>query len=139
QAGGQLHVVLTSDALTLDPHIYASSSDRQIFQGVFDTLVRLAKDLSIQSGLAKSWDQPDPKTIVFHLQSGVTYHDGEPFNAASVKANIERMLTLTKPGRKAEIDDLVSADVVDDLTVTFNLKQPSAPLLSQLTDRAGMM
>jgi peptide/nickel transport system substrate-binding protein len=30
-------------------------------------------------------------------------------------------------------------EVIDDLTVKLNLSQPSAPLLSLLTDRAGMM
>jgi peptide/nickel transport system substrate-binding protein len=137
--GGTLRIGLTGEVTTLDPHLSTSSTDRQIYQSVYDTLVRLDKDLGIAPGLAKSWEQTDPKTLVFKLQSGVKYHDGEPFNAASVKANMERMKTHPKSLRKGELDDVTSVEVVDDLTVTFNLKGPSSPLLSLLTDRAGMM
>jgi peptide/nickel transport system substrate-binding protein len=138
-AGGQIKVGLNADLTTLDPHISGAAVDRQVFYNLFDTLVRLDTDLSIKPGLAESWTQPDPKTIVFKLRSGVTYHDGEPFNAASVKANIERAQNLPKSARKSELGDVTSVEVVDDLTAKFNLKQPSSPLLSLLTDRAGMM
>ncbi|MGE3267991.1 MAG: ABC transporter substrate-binding protein [Chloroflexota bacterium] len=137
--GGTMRIAMSSEVTTLDPHLSTSSIDRQVYQSVYDTLVRLDKDLNVVPGLAKSWEQPDPKTVVFKLQSGVKYHDGEPFNAASVKANVERMKTHPKSLRKGELNDVVSVDVVDDLTVKFNLDGPSSPLLSLLTDRAGMM
>jgi peptide/nickel transport system substrate-binding protein len=137
--GGRVTIGLTSEITTLDPHLSTSSQDRQAYQGIFDSLVRLGPDLNPQPGLAKSWEQPDPKTIIFKLQSGVKYHDGEPFNAESVKANVARMMTHPKSLRKGELDDLESVDVIDELTVKWNLKRPSAPLLSILTDRAGMM
>ena len=139
QPGGTIRIALSSELNTLDPHLSTSSQDRQVYQGIYDSLVRLGADLNPAPGLAKSWEQPDPKTIVFKLQSGVKYHDGEPFNAASVKANVDRMKTHPKTLRKGELDDVVSVEAVDDLTVKFNLKGPSSPLLSILTDRAGMM
>lgn len=139
QSGGQLRVGLNADLTTMDPHLSTAAVDRQVYQSIYDTLVRLDKDLSIKPGLALSWEQPDPKTLVFKLRPGVKFHDGEPFNAASVKANVERMQTHPKSLRKGELADVASVDVVDDLTVRFNLKQPSSPLLSLLTDRPGMM
>jgi peptide/nickel transport system substrate-binding protein len=139
QAGGPLRVGLNSELTTLDPHLSTTAVDRQVYQSLYDSLVRLGPDLSIKPGLAKSWEQPDPKTLVFKLQSGVKYHDGEPFNAASVKANFERMMNHPKTLRKGEISDIASVDAVDELTVKLTLSQPSAPLLSLLTDRAGMM
>ena len=40
--------------------------------------------------LAESWDiSKDGKVYTFHLRKGVTFHDGEPFNAKAVKKNIE--------------------------------------------------
>ena len=139
QAGGQLKVGINADLTTMDPHISTAAVDRQIYQSIYDPLLRLDKDLKIQPGLAQSWEQPDPKTIVFKLRTGVKYHDGEPFNAASVKANVERMMTHPKSQRKGELADVASVDVVDESTVKFTLKQPSSPLLSLFTDRAGMM
>jgi peptide/nickel transport system substrate-binding protein len=137
--GGSVKIGLSSEITTLDPHLSTSSQDRQAYQGIFDSLVRLGPDLNPAPGLAKSWELPDPKTIIFKLQSGVKYHDGEPFNAASVKANVARMMSHPKSLRKGELDDVESVDAVDELTVKFNLKRPSSPLLSILTDRAGMM
>ena len=139
QPGGTLRIGLSGEINTLDPHLSTSSQDRQAYQGIYDSLVRLGADLNPAPGLAKSWEQPDPKSVVFKLQSGVKYHDGEPFNAASVKANVDRMKNHPKSLRKGELDDVESVDVVDELTVKFTLKQPSSPLLSLLTDRAGMM
>ena len=139
ELGGQLRVGLNADLTTMDPHTSTAAVDRQVYQSIYDTLVRLDKDLGIKPGLAESWEQPDPTTIVFKLRAGVTYHDGEPFNAASVKANVERMQTHPKSLRKGELADVASVDVVDERTVRFNLKQPSSPLLSLLTDRPGMM
>jgi peptide/nickel transport system substrate-binding protein len=73
------------------------------------------------------------------LRPGVTFHDGEKFDAAAVKFSLERHLTC--PGSPwPELAPIVaSVDVVDPLTVKLNLKQPFSPLLAQLTDRAGMM
>jgi peptide/nickel transport system substrate-binding protein len=138
-AGGQLKVGINADLTTMDPHVSTAAVDRQIYQSIFDPLVRLDKDLKIQPSLAQSWEQPDPKTLIFKLRTGVKYHDGEPFNAASVKANIERMQSHPKSQRKGELADVASVEAVDESTVKFTLKQPSSPLLSLLTDRAGMM
>ena len=137
--GGSLKVALDGDFTTMDPHISSAAVDRQAFQSIFNTLVRLDEKLGIQPELAVSWEQPDPKTYVFKLAQGVKFHDGEPFNAEAVKFNMERMKTLPKSTRKSEILELASVDVVDEYTVKFNLTQPSSPLLATLTDRAGMM
>ena len=44
----------------------------------------------IVPGLAKSWEQLDDKTILFHLNEGVTFHNGEKFTAEDVKFTLER-------------------------------------------------
>src|SRR3954447_14583472 len=73
------------------------------------------------------------------LRQGVKFHDGEPFDAAAVKFNIERHLKLPGSNRKAEISAVTGVDIIDDHTVKLVLSAPFAPLLAQLTDRAGMM
>ncbi|MFN8522041.1 MAG: ABC transporter substrate-binding protein [Chloroflexota bacterium] len=123
----------------MDPHLSTAAVDRQVYQSIYDTLIRLDTDLSLKPGLAQSWEQTDPKTLVLKLRPGVKFHDGEPFTAASVKANFERMQNHPKSLRKGEIAEIASVEPVDDLTVKLNLKQPSSPLLTILTDRAGMM
>src|SRR5262249_19013269 len=67
------------------------------------------------------------------------FHDGEPFNAEAAKFSLERHLNLQGSFRKAEIAQVDKVEVVDALTIRVLLKAPFAPLIAQLTDRAGMM
>ena len=46
---------------------------------------------------------------------------------------------MTGSFRKPEIAAIDRVEVVDPLTIRIILKQPYAPLIAQLTDRAGMM
>src|SRR4029077_2989139 len=73
------------------------------------------------------------------LRQDAVFHDGEKVDAAAVKFNIERAKSLAESKRKAELAPVASVDVVDPYTVRFNLSEPFAPLLAQLSDRAGMI
>jgi peptide/nickel transport system substrate-binding protein len=75
----------------------------------------------------------------FTLQSGVKYHDGTAFNAASVKANIERYKTGSTSRRKSDLGSVKTVEVTDDTHVIFHLSRPDSTLLATLVDRAGMM
>jgi peptide/nickel transport system substrate-binding protein len=138
--GGTLRVGLIVDAATLDPHLSGSKVDRQVYHNLYDPLVILDDKLGIQPNLAESWQNPDPKTLVLKLRSGVKFHDGTDLNAEAVKVNFDRMAGgEPKSVRKGEVANVASTDVVDALTVRLNLKQPDSTLLAALTDRAGMM
>ena len=61
---------------------------------LFDRLVSQAADLSYHPWLAESWEEaPDGMAWTFKLKQGVTFHNGEPFNAETVKAWIELFKT----------------------------------------------
>jgi peptide/nickel transport system substrate-binding protein len=127
------------EAQTMDPHLSGSKIDRQVYHNIYEPLVTLDTRLGVKPGLAESWTQPDPKTLVFKLRRGVKFHDGTDFNAEAAKFNIERMKTEPKSVRKGEVANIDTVDVVDSHTIKVNLKKPDAALLATLTDRAGMM
>jgi peptide/nickel transport system substrate-binding protein len=90
--------------------------------------------------LAESWEtSPDGLKLTFKLRKDVKYHDDTPFDADSVKWNIDRYRTTAGSQRSGELGPVDSVDVVDQYTVRFNLKTPAAHLLAALVDRAGMM
>jgi peptide/nickel transport system substrate-binding protein len=135
-----LRVGIVDDPDLLDPATGRSFVGRIVFQSLCDKLVDISADLKIVPRLATSWDlTEDGKVITFKLREGVTFHDGEKFDAAAVKYNIERDKTLTESVRKAELASVASVDVIDPLTVRFTLKTPDSTLLAALSDRAGMM
>src|SRR2546428_9684530 len=137
--GGTLRVGFYIEAATMDPHLSGSKIDRQIYHNIYEPLVTLDVKLGIRPGLAESWQQPDPRTLVFKLRRGVKFHDGTDFTAEAAKFNFVRMKTETKSVRKGEVASIDSVDVVDSHTIKINLKRPDAALLATLTDRAGMM
>ncbi len=135
-----LRIGLLDDPDLLDPASGKSFVGRIVFQSLCDKLVDISPDLKIVPRLAVSWETTeDGKVITFKLRDGVTFQDGEKFDAASVKYNIERDKTMPESIRKSELASVDSVDVIDPLTVRFNLKKPDLTLLAALSDRSGMM
>lgn len=139
QRGGTITIALESELHTLDPMNSSLLVEREVFYNMYDSLFTIDPSLKIQPGLVTQWDTSDPRNYKFTLRSGVKYHDGTAFNAASVKANIERYKTTTGSLRKSDLKSVSSVEVVDDTHVIFHLSQPDATLLATLVDRAGMM
>jgi peptide/nickel transport system substrate-binding protein len=139
-AGAQtLRIALREDADQLDPTLARTYVGRIIFAGLCDKLFDLNEKLQIVPQLATGYEWADPVTLIIHLRTGVTFHDGEILDAAAVKYTLERHLTLPGSFRRSEIASIDHVEIVDPLTVRIVLKSPSSPLLSQLTDRAGMI
>ena len=105
-----------SNAFGYPPRIVGA--DKDYTAPFFDHLIRLGDDGKYHPGLALSWDtSTDGKTITFKLRQGVTFHDGTPFNAQAVKANLDNLI----PPKATILDGITSVDVVDDYTVKLNL------------------
>jgi peptide/nickel transport system substrate-binding protein len=135
-----LRVGLAEDPDVLDPTLARSFVGRVVFSALCDKLVDIDEKLNIVPQLATSYEwAADNKALTLKLRQGVTFHDGEKFDAAAVKFNIERHKTMPGSNRRGELAPVTTVDVVDPLTVRLNLSAPFSPLLAQLADRAGMM
>jgi peptide/nickel transport system substrate-binding protein len=135
-----LRIGLAEDPDVLDPTLARSFVGRVVFMSLCDKLIDIDEKLGLVPQLALSWEwSADSKQLTMKLRPGVTFHDGEKFDAAAVKFNIERHKTLPGSNRRGELAPVTSVDVVDPMTVRLNLNAPFSPLLAALTDRAGMM
>src|SRR5471030_2267151 len=139
-AQSTLRIGLAEDPDVLDPTLARTFVGRIVFNSLCDKLFDLDEKLNIVPQLATShtWSG-DHKALTLKLRQGVTFHDGEKFDAAAVKFNIERHKTMAGSNRRGELAPVASVDVVDPATVRLNLSAPFSPLLAQLADRAGMM
>jgi len=100
-----------------------------------DPLVVMAPDGSYQPGLATDWtSSPDGKVWTFTLRPGVTFQDGAPFDAAAVKANLERVADpkLGSAQMKNDIGPFSRVEAVDPLTVRITYDTPWVTLLDAL-------
>src|SRR3954468_11906993 len=135
-----LRIGLAEDPDILDPTLARTFVGRLVFAGLCDKLFDLDEKLNVVPMLATGYEwSADSKALTLKLRPGVTFHDGEKLDAAAAKFNLERHKNMPGSSRRAELAPVASVDVVDPLTVRLNLSAPAAPLLSVLTDRAGMM
>ncbi|MGH8849743.1 MAG: ABC transporter substrate-binding protein [Casimicrobiaceae bacterium] len=131
---------LAEDPDVLDPTLARTFVGRIVFASLCDKLFDIDDKLAIVPQLATAYEwSADHKALTLKLRKGVTFHDGERFDAAAVKFNIERHKTMPGSNRRGELAPVTSVDVIDGSTVRLNLSAPFAPLLAALADRAGMM
>jgi peptide/nickel transport system substrate-binding protein len=126
----------------LDPTANPSAAIYQILYGnVFEGLVQFAADGSVLPKLASSWDIAEGgTTYVFHLVQGVRFHDGSPFDAATAKFSLDRVLApgSTNP-QKSRLAKIRAVEVVDPFTLRIRLVQRSGGLLQSLAWGAFVM
>jgi peptide/nickel transport system substrate-binding protein len=135
-----LRIGLAEDPDVLDPSLARTFVGRIVFSALCDKLIDIDEKLTLVPQLAQSWEwSADSKALTMKLRPGVTFHDGEKFDAAAVKFNIERHKTLPGSNRRGELAPVTTVEVLDPLTVRLNLSAPFSPLLAALSDRAGMM
>lgn len=129
-----LRIAEGAEQPTLDP-----ATDIQYLSdelgAIYETLVVTLPDGSTAPGLAESWTI-DGTSITFKLRQGVTFHDGTPFNAAAVKAELDRIEdpTTKATNSKSILGPFDSATVVDDNTVKLTWKTPFSGALLALSN-----
>ncbi|HVL25797.1 MAG TPA: ABC transporter substrate-binding protein [Thermomicrobiales bacterium] len=142
--GGQLIHSMTTDISTLNTvlsgDLYSSWVSDFIYEQLVGTSVANGRDVPI--GLADSWEiAADGVTYTVKLHEGVKWHDGEPFTADDVIFTFDMALDeKSQSPRKGTIDGtLASYEKVDDLTVKFVAKAPSAIFTSEALSQFGIM
>ncbi|MEJ7819557.1 MAG: ABC transporter substrate-binding protein [Rubrobacteraceae bacterium] len=136
---GTLNIALESEPPELDPYLSSAYVDRQVMASIYDKLVDIDENGEVQPMLAESFEVSDDGTeYTFELRDGVKFHDGEPFDAEAVKFNLDRYMEKDST-RSTEVAAIDSVEVEDDMTVKVTLKEPYAPFITVLADRAGII
>jgi peptide/nickel transport system substrate-binding protein len=90
--------------------------------------------------LAESWKFLDPKTVIMKLRKGVQFHDGSPFNAESVKYQMDWIKDPASGAwTRAWIEPLESVEIVDNYTVKFHFSKPWASFAGVMSNVPGYM
>lgn len=132
-----LVMLIESSPTNLDPRVGIDAQSERIDNLIFDDLLSRGDDLNVAPGLAERWDVPDPLTYVFHLHTGVKFHDGRPLTSRDVKWTFDSLLQGKIRSTKAAVYKYVDhIDAPDEATVTFHMKEPDATLLWNLSDGA---
>lgn len=130
---------------TLNPFDDQTPATFSFYAWTYEGLVRQEPDGSFAPWLAEGWEvSDDGMTITFTLHDGVTFHDGEPFNADAVAANIDFVKTgpadQVIPPVAGQLANIESVEVIDELTVALHLVTPSpTPVITWLARNSGFM
>jgi peptide/nickel transport system substrate-binding protein len=128
-------IAMTLEPPGLDPTAGAASAIGEVVHyNILETLTKIAPDGSIKPLLAQSWTvTPDNKTWAFRLRPGVKFHNGEPFDASTVKFSFERAVAQGSVNKdKAVFANIVNIATTDELTILLTLKNPNPDFLFQL-------
>mgnify|MGYP001111879771 CR=1 FL=1 len=106
---------------------------------LYDSLVWFDDDGKIVPALAERWEVSEDITeYIFYLRQGVTFHNGEPFNADAVVFSWERASTAgfeySHHWQAAK-----SVEKMDDYTVKVTTGEPDALFLSTVADNWAMI
>jgi peptide/nickel transport system substrate-binding protein len=127
QSPSTLRIGLQEDPDILDPHKARTFVGRIVFKGLCDKLLDITPELKIVPRLATEWSfSADGLTLTMKLRTDAKFHDGEAFDAAAAKANLERAMTLPDSLRKSELASVESVSVVDPATIALKLKRADA-------------
>ena len=124
--GQDLVIAQGADITTLDPTQATQIHNLNLFYNIYDALVTWdPKDIGkLVPELAVSWRSVDPLTWQFKLRQGVTFHNGEPFNADAVKFTVDRLITKGVHQVYGGFSTIERADVVDAYTVNIVTAKP---------------
>jgi peptide/nickel transport system substrate-binding protein/oligopeptide transport system substrate-binding protein len=132
----------TYDPRSLDPALSTDVPTGEMVTLLFDGLTQFNADGQLLPGLSDRWTADrTARRYVFHLRSGVTFHDGRPLVAADVKRSFLRVLNPgTRGGRVWPLLPIAGAEdyadgrardvsgiaLLGDTAVTFTLTEPLA-------------
>lgn len=138
--GGTLRIALAAPPSSLDPANMEQSTSPYA-QPAYDALIQDRLDGTLVPGLATEWEFVDDENKVFEitLREGVTFSDGEPFNADALISHLNyldtgksNVATLANGGTYQKLDD-------NKVRISWDTPHPLVP--QALTQRyvAGMV
>lgn len=138
--GGTLVGALTGEPDTLDPATSAIYTGAQVYGNIFSKLVDIDTDGSFYGVLATQWTADGDTRWVFDLRPGVTFHNGEAFTPDDVVYTFERLRDPATASPYAGLFEAIdSVERTGDTQVTFTLKHPFEPFLTNLANNGEIV
>lgn len=121
--GGPIPSGVESVVGKFDPQVWAGFTSNIATNHMFQGLVRLNfATNAVEPCLATSWEQPNPKTWIFHLREGVTFHNGSPLTADDVVFSTMRAKQVS--WGVYGLSNFESIKALDSKTVQVKLTNP---------------
>jgi peptide/nickel transport system substrate-binding protein len=134
EPAGKITISLAAEPSTLENWNAYSLDGHPVIRNIQEALLnRDPATNEIVGELATAWEQVDDKTIRFTLRQGVTYHNGDPFNAEAAAFGVN--YTWSKENAFDIIQFMgpqISATAVDEFTLDVSTETPDPILPARL-------
>ena len=140
-AGTDLTVGVPTNLNGLDPadvnDTLSMSACKLMMQGLYG----FDRDMKLIPVLAESYTANDTATeFTFKLRTGISFHDGTPFDAAAVKVNFDRVTAPDAHLKRSSLFSMIAkTEAVDPATVKFTLKTPFGAFVPTIAHPAGSL
>jgi peptide/nickel transport system substrate-binding protein len=127
-AGEQKNFILNSNDTihAINPLFVSGTADSWVTELIWDRLMRVGEDGLPKPWAAESVEWVSDTQVKIVLRKNMKWHDGNPVTAEDVKFSFEAPLSGEVPAYKPFVDNIESIEVLNDHTLTFNLKKASA-------------
>ncbi len=123
---------INADIVTTDCHMARDTVSGIVHYQMYETLVRNQPGEGLVPGLAKEWSFSEDNTqILFTLQEGVLFHNGDEMTAEDVAFSLNRAIGSAFTSSYSNTMD--RAEAVDDTHVRLYMKQAFGPVLQCLS------
>lgn len=123
---------------SLDPLTAFSPAENTVLPNICDALLRTGPELKPQPGLAESWKQTSPTTVVFKIRKGVRFSDGSPLTMEDVLFSLNRHLDPKAGSFYAYWAETIAGyEQTGPMEVTLTTKEPDAYVWKMLSTGMG--
>ncbi|MGY5957720.1 glutathione ABC transporter substrate-binding protein GsiB [Kosakonia sp. BK9b] len=134
-------VAVGSNFTTLDPYDANDTLSQAVAKSFYQGLFGLDKEMKLVNVLAESYSvSEDGLVYTLTLRKGIKFQDGTDFDAAAVKANLDRASNPANSLKRYNLyKNIDKTEVVDPATVKITLKQPFSAFINILAHPATAM
>jgi peptide/nickel transport system substrate-binding protein len=140
QSGGTLRIATSSSTTCIDPSQTLSGNSTQLIRPLVDSLVyQNPADGALEPWLASAWQVgADAKSFTFHLRPGVTFSDGTPVSATTVKSTFDHIVAEGAGAATAVslLAGYAGTTVVNASTVRVSFNAPNVGFLQAVSTTA---
>jgi peptide/nickel transport system substrate-binding protein len=135
-----LRLAYLGDIPAPDPDTAYASPELTLVNSAYEGLIAYQSGVptaKLEPVLATKWTVDPTNTVfTFTLRSGVTFHDGTPFDASAVKASFDRR-TAVNQGPAYMVAGVKTVDAPTDHEVIITLNAPNNAFLAYLASPFG--
>jgi peptide/nickel transport system substrate-binding protein len=128
-------IAQSSDPQSLDPHKVGGDIGANVFRNICENLFFYDENWAVIPVLAESYEQVSDTEWTVKLKEGITFSNGEAFNAEAAIWNFKRAASEEFPRQNYMFKKYVSEyEAVDELTVKFILSKPDIFFIEHLAE-----